>query len=81
MCSEAAHVLVSKFVRDDMLVGIDSGPLCTAAVKCLSEMLKNGDVKDVRVVPTCDAAAQECTFLGVPQALSANHEKVCIQCA
>ena len=76
VCSEAARVVVSEFVRDGMLVGVDSGPLCTATVQRLAEALQSGELKDVRVVPTCDAASQECTFVGVPQVFSADHDRV-----
>ena len=60
-----------------MLVGVDAGPLCSATVQRLAEALQSGELTDVRVVPTCDAASQECTFAGVPQVFSADHDRVC----
>jgi ribose 5-phosphate isomerase len=76
-CRLVAQQLVDRFVTDNgMVVGVDSGDICTSIIQELGARLDASALKGVRIVAACDAAASEAAFVGVPQAMSADVEKV-----
>lgn len=76
VCRDVAKQLVEQFVQSHTTIAIDSGGLCTAIIQEVGDRLKEGTLKKVNVVPSCDAAASEAAFVGVPQAISADMEEV-----
>lgn len=74
-------MLVAKFVQSDSTVAIDSGDLCTALIQEIGDRLKDGTLSGVRMVPSCDAAASEAAFVGVPQVPSADLQEVSAFCS
>jgi ribose 5-phosphate isomerase len=72
----AASKLVAKFVSSGMLVGVDSGDLCTATIEEIGAALDSKALSNVRIVASSDAIANEAAFVGVPQAVSADHDQV-----
>jgi ribose 5-phosphate isomerase len=64
------------FIRDGMTVGIDSGDYCTSALQEIGKRLSSGELSGVKVIASCDAAASEAAFVGVPQAMSADTPQV-----
>lgn len=57
-------------------VAVDSGELCTAIIQEIGERLREGGLQNVSIVPSCDAAASEAAFVGVPQVPSADVQVV-----
>jgi hypothetical protein len=69
-------VLVDRYVKSGMTVGVDSGPFCTAIIQQIGNRLKEHSLAGIKLIPTCNAASQEATFESVPQATSADQKKV-----
>lgn len=59
-------------MKNGMTVGVDSGDYCTSAIQEIGKRLTSGDLAGVKVIASCDAAASEAAFVGVPQAMSAD---------
>eukprot|EP00892_Ulva_mutabilis_P010596 jgi/Ulvmu1/7909/UM004_0141.1 len=73
---DVAKQLVGQFVQSDTIVAVDSGDLCTAIIQEIGHSLSEGSLQSVSLVPSCDAAASEAAFVGVPQAMSADVTEV-----
>lgn len=75
-CRDVAKQLVGQFVESNTTVALDSGELCTAIIQEIGDSLKGGTLKSVSIVASCDAAASEAAFVGVPQVASADLDVV-----
>jgi hypothetical protein len=67
---------VDKFVTSGMIVAVDAGDYCTGTIQEIGSRMAGGQLQGVRIIATCDAAASEAAFVGVPQAMSADTSKV-----
>ncbi|KAJ9509797.1 hypothetical protein QJQ45_011611 [Haematococcus lacustris] len=62
----AARLLVDTFVRDDMVLGLGGGEMCSLCIEEVGQRLASGRLQRVRGVATADAAATEAAFHAVP---------------
>ena len=67
---------MDRFVSSGMIVAVDSGEYCTGMIQEIGSRMAAGQLKGVRIIASCDAAANEAAFVGVPQAMSADASKV-----
>lgn len=63
-----------------MIVAVDSGEYCTGMIQEIGSRMTAGELKGIRIIASCDAAASEAAFVGVPQAMSADASKVSSFC-
>lgn len=80
LCREFAAGLVDQFITSGMIVAVDSGDYCTGMIQEIGSRMDAGNLQGVRIIASCDAAASEAAFVGVPQAMSADASKVRPSC-
>ena len=62
----AAERAVAEYVESGMVVGLGTGSTASYAVRKLGELIVDGDLRDVRGIPTSAPTAALATEVGVP---------------
>jgi ribose 5-phosphate isomerase A len=62
----AAEYAVNEFVRSDMVIGLGSGSTTIFALSRISELLKQGDLKNLRGISSSIQIESEAKRLGIP---------------
>jgi len=62
----AGEEAVARYVRDGMRLGLGTGSTASAMIEALAARLADGDLRDIRGVPTSEATAALCRRLDVP---------------
>jgi ribose 5-phosphate isomerase A len=62
---DAAHAAVDRYVESGMIVGLGSGTTAAFVVKRIGELLADGELRDVRGIPTSERTAALAREVGV----------------
>ena len=65
MKRDAAHAAVDRYVESGMIVGLGSGTTAAFVVKRIGELLADGELRDVRGIPTSERTAALAREVGV----------------
>ncbi|MBA3792012.1 MAG: ribose 5-phosphate isomerase A, partial [Rubrobacter sp.] len=63
---DAARAGVDGYVRSGMVVGLGSGTTAAFAVRRIGELLRSGELRDVRGIPTSEETARIAREVGIP---------------
>jgi ribose 5-phosphate isomerase A len=63
---EQAAIAAAELVESGMLLGLGTGSTATLVVKELGRRLRNGEIRDIRGVPTSEATARLSRSEGIP---------------
>jgi len=63
---DAARGSVDGYVRSGMVVGLGSGTTSALAVRRIGELLRSGELRDVRGIPTSEETARIAREVGIP---------------
>jgi hypothetical protein len=64
----AAKVFVDTYVQDGQTLGLGTGELSSLCIAEIGQRIMSGKLSSIRGVPTCNAAASEAAFHGLPLA-------------
>ncbi len=62
----AANAAVEARVRSGMIVGLGSGSTASQAVRRIGELLSEGELQDIKGIPTSETTAQIAREVGIP---------------
>jgi len=62
---DAAHAAVERFVRSGATLGLGSGTTSAFVVKRIGELLRSGELRDVRGIPTSESTAAIAREVGI----------------
>ncbi|GMH32711.1 hypothetical protein BSKO_00545 [Bryopsis sp. KO-2023] len=73
---DAAIFAVDTFVESGDIVGLGTGEMSKHVFEYIREQLDSSSLKDVKCMPTSDAAATEAAYHGLPQTAIGSEDKV-----
>ena len=74
----AAVLAVDKYVKSGATVGLGSGELVNLTIAEIGLRIAKGSLEGITAVPSCNAAASEAAFNGIPMTTLEKAGKVCL---
>jgi ribose 5-phosphate isomerase A len=72
----AAEFAVSKFVRSDMIIGLGTGSTAIFALYKIGELLKQGEIKNIKGIASSLQIESEAIRLGIPITNFEDHTRI-----